>query len=137
MRVIGFNFTKVDIERLSEPKEGVKIQTSVDVTDIKEVKANPLKSKDDLLEVNFSYVVKYEPKVAEVTIKGTALVSLSQKDSKDILKGWKSKEIPEQFKFYILNLVMRKAGLRAAALEDEFGLPLHIPLPTLRKPQEK
>ena len=137
MRVIGFNFTKIDVEKFSEPKEGVKIQTTVDVTDIKEMKTDILKSKDDLLEVKFSYGVKYEPKVAEIGIKGTILVSINPKESKEVLKAWKKKEISEQFKFYVLNIVMRKSGLRAAILEDEFNLPLHVPMPSLRRPEKK
>lgn len=138
MRVIGFNFTKISVEKEAEVKEGLKIKTSIDVRGIKEVKTNLLKTKDELLEVTFSYGVNYEPQIAGIDLRGVVLVSLSQKESKDVLKEWKSnKNMPESFKYFVLNIIMRKSGLKAVSLEDEFGLPLHIPFPSIKKEDKK
>ena len=137
MKFIGFSFTGVNISKNSEVKPGLKMQTTVDIDSVKSTKADIIKPNEDLLEVSFAYKVKYEPGIAEVGLKGMILVSLAPKDAKDIMKKWKKKELPNDFRIPIINVVMRKAGLKALSLEDEMNLPLHLPLPSLKNPEEK
>lgn len=137
MRFIGFNFTKISVERFAPVKTGVKIQTSVDIKEIKTAKADLFNSKEDFLEVKFSYSVKYEPKAAELNFEGLVLIAAESKEAKEILKSWKKKELPEEFRIQVVNIVMRKANLKALVFEDEMNLPLHVPLPALRKVQKE
>ena len=133
MKVIGFNFTKLSAERLKETVEDIKINTELDFPEIKETKSPFLKIKEELLEAKFEYKVNYEPGLAKVVIQGKVLFSVDEKTAKEVLKQWKKKNLPEDFRILLVNVVMRKSALKALTLCDELNLPVHVPLPTLRK----
>jgi len=136
MRVIGFHFKKISIEKFKESAEDVQIRTEMDVPKIKEVKQKILKTKDDLLEIDFEYVINYKPEFARVDLQGTILISVDPKTTKNLLKSWKTKEIPEDIRLEIFNVILRKSTLKALELEDELNLPLHISMPSFKKDQE-
>ncbi len=137
MRLIGFNFDKISVERLKDKVEGLKITTNIDISDIKEIKSEILKTKEELVQVKFFYTVNYEPDFAKVDLKGTVLLSMEEKQAKDIFKEWKKKKMPEDFRMALFNIILRKAATKSLNLEDEMNLPLHIPLPSLRQAKEK
>lgn len=137
MRVIGFNFNKISIEKFSDKLEKLKIKTNIDVTDIKEVKNEMLKTDAALLAVNFIYIVDYEPNFAKIELSGSILFEIESKISKTILDNWKDKQIPEDFKLTLFNLILRKSNVKALQLEDDMNLPLHISLPSLKKPEKE
>jgi|SRR3989338_5889400 len=133
MKVIGFNFTKLSAERLKDSVEEIKINTEMDFPEIKESKSPFLKIKEELLEAKFDYKVNYEPGLARVVIQGKVLFSVDQKMAKEILTQWKKKNLPEDFRILLVNVVMRKSTLKALSLCDELNLPVHVPLPILSK----
>jgi hypothetical protein len=137
MKVVGFNFDKISVEKLKERTDKLKVTTQIDVSEIKQLKPGFLKTKEDLLKVKFYYGVKYEPGFALVDLKGTVILSLSEKRSKEVLKEWKKKKMPEDFRLVLFNLILKKAALKSLHLEDELNLPLHLPMPTLRPSKEK
>jgi hypothetical protein len=136
MRLIGFNFDKISVERFKDRVSNLKINTNIDVSEINPVKADILKTKEEILQANFSYTVKYEPGFAEINIKGKALLSVEGKLAKEILKKWKNKEISDEFKSFLFNIILRKSSLKSLQLEEDLNLPLHIALPTLRLSKE-
>lgn len=135
MKVVGFNFTKISVEKFEDKKnEGnVKIHTNIDIPEIKEMEPDFLKTKDVVLRVKFIFTVAYEPKLAKILLEGGLLFTSDPKNSKEILKEWEDKNMPEEFKLIIFNVIMRKSNIRALQLEEEVGLPLHVALPSLRK----
>ena len=108
MKVIGFNFTKLSAERLKETVEDIKINTELDFPEIKETKSPFLKIKEELLEAKFEYKVNYEPGLAKVVIQGKVLFSVDEKTANEVLKQWKKKNLPEDFRILLVNVVMRK-----------------------------
>lgn len=139
MRVIGFNFTKISIENTKTIKKGFKIKTEIDVPDIKSanLKDSPLKTKDNIIGAEFIYRVNYEPDFAKVRLEGNILFSIDSKTAKEILKQWKNKKMPEDFRILLFNVILRKSTLKALYLEDELNLPLHAPMPSFKKPKEE
>ena len=137
MRVIGFNFDKISVEKLKDRTDKLNIKTNIDVSEIKQIKSDILKTKEELVEAKFSYTIKYEPGYANIDLKGKALLSLEEKQAKEVMKQWKKKQMPEEFRTVLLNIIMRKASLRSLHLEDELNLPLHLPFPTLQPQKEK
>jgi len=137
MRVIGFNFDKISAEKLKDRTEKLNIKTNIDISEIKQIKSDILKTKEDIVQAKFSYTVRYEPGYANIDLKGTVLLSLEEKQTKEVLKEWKKKQMPEGFRTVLFNIIMRKASLRSLHLEDELNLPLHLPLPTLKPQKEK
>ena len=100
------------------------------------LKSSILNTKDEIIQAKFSYSVKYEPGFADIDLRGTVLLSLDENQSKELMKEWKKKQMPEDFKSFLFNVIMRKASLRSLHLEDELNLPLHLPLPTLKIQKE-
>jgi len=57
--------------------------------------------------------------------------------SKEVLKKWKDKEIPEDFRLVLFNIILKKSSLRALQLEEEMNLPTHFPLPSIKIEKEE
>ena len=138
MKLLGFNLTKIGIEKTKDVVKDLKIENKVDISEIKEVNQDILKSKDEVLAVKFTYIIDYSPGIAKVHMEGSILVSVESKVAKEVLKGWTSKDknLPEEFRATIFNIIFRKAGLKAMELEDDMGLPLHIQMPSIRKKEK-
>mgnify|MGYP001614650279 FL=1 len=89
MRVVGFNFDKISIERLKDRTEKLNIKTNIDVSELKSLESDILKTKESLLQAKFSYSVNYEPDYAKVDLRGTAIISIEEKQAKEVTKEWK------------------------------------------------
>ena len=133
MKILGFNYTKINVEKNKELSKDLKISNKIDVLGISEVKQDVLKSKDEVLAVKFSYSIEYSPGIASVNLEGTIMLSTDSEMAKDVMKKWKNRETPEEFRIPLFNIIFRKAGLKALELEDEMNLPLHMSMPTLRR----
>jgi len=139
MRIIGFNFTKISIEKLKEPselKEQLKINTQIDVPELTEVKSHLLKTKEEIIGAKFTYGVNYDPGFAKIELEGRILVAVEPKVAKEIFKQWKKKKMPEDFRLLLFNVVLKKSSLKALYLEEELNLPLHMPMPSFKKEQK-
>lgn len=137
MIVMGFNFDKINVEKFSSNFENFKLNTNIDVRDIKEAETNFFKTKDRLVEVKFVYTLDYQENLAKIEIGGAILLSMSSKESEEVLKQWKEKNIAAEFKLSLFNTIFRKSNLKAIQLEEDLNLPIHIPLPQLGKTKQK
>ncbi len=137
MKIVGFNFTKISVEKNKESLEDLKINTNIDISEIKEVKADFFKSQEELLSFKFEFKLDYDPDMAKIELKGVIVLALEPKLSKDLLKQWKDKQIPPDFKLNLLNLILRKSTLKCLQLEEEMNLPLHMRLPSLTMKEEQ
>lgn len=124
MKFVGFNFTKINVEKTSDIFKDLKINTNIDVSNIEQLKNEIFKAKEELLGVKFKYGVDYG-KVGKIELEGNVLVSIESKEAKSIMKEWKNKKIPEDFKISVFNVILRKSTLKALQLEDEMNLPIH------------
>jgi hypothetical protein len=137
MKVVNFNFTKISIERLKDKIDNnLKFNTKLDLSSIDSLKSDILKIKDELIKIDFVYTVLYEPDFAKLELAGSLILSVDPKMAKEILKNWKDKQTSEEFRVVIFNVILKKSNIKAIQLEDEMGLPTHIPLPSF-KPQNK
>ena len=139
MKVLGFNFSKISVEKFPNTgkKEDLKLNTNIDISDIRPVKADMLKTKEELMGIKFSYNIKYDPDYAKIEFSGDILLSIDPKLAKDVFKEWKDKKYPEDFQLFVYNVILRKSNIKALELEDEMNLPLHFPLPSLKKSESK
>ncbi len=137
MRLITFNFKKINIERISDSFKGVKINSKINISNIKILKTETLQEKEGLIEVNFSYHVDYNPDIAKIELGGRVLLVADKKQTKEIAEMWENKKMSEEFRIYLFNVILRKANIKALELEEEISLPLHIPLPTLKKQKKE
>jgi hypothetical protein len=126
----------MNLEKKSDNMKDLKVTTGIDITDVQEAKSDLFKS-EDLVAVRFDYSVNYEKDVASLKFSGGLIVSIDSKQAKEILKQWKDKKIPEDFKLSIFNIILRKSSLKALQFEEEFNLPPHIPLPSFKPAEDK
>lgn len=136
MRLISFNFTKMDLEKKSDNLKDLKITTGMNLIEIKEAKSDLFNSSDKLISIKFEYTLNYEKDIATLKFYGNGVVSMEPKEAKEVLRQWKDKNLPEDFKLGLFNIILRKSSLKALQFEEEFNLPPHIPLPSF-KPSEK
>jgi hypothetical protein len=134
MKLLGFNYTKINVEKLKDAMRDLKINSQVDISDIERVNQEIFKSQEGFLAVKFKYKIEYAPGIAVINLEGTILISIDSKLAKDVLKQWKDKKaMTEEFKMPLFNIILQKTGLKSLRLEEEMGLPLHIQLPFLKK----
>ena len=136
MRLVGFNFTKINAEKFSNKLDKLKIETSINLDSIEEIKNELLKTKDIILNIKFNYIISYEPKIAKIDLGGSMTLSVDSKQGKEILKKWKTKKLEEDIRLTIFNVILMKSNVKAIQLEDEMILPTHFKLPSL-KPSKK
>ena len=137
MKLFGFNFDKINIEKFSNGAGELKINTNIDISEIEKIQTDVFKTNEELLGIKFNYTIDYEPKFAKIEFSGNILASIDSKATKEVLKKWKDKQIPDDFRITLFNLIMRKSSIKALEFEEEMGLPYHIPMPTLKNPESK
>jgi len=138
MKIIGFNFDKINIEKLTiKTEKNLEVKTNIDILEIKEIKSESTIMKEDFIGVQFIFNINYDPDFAKINLSGNVLFAVDSKLSKDILKQWKDKKMPEDFRILLFNVILRKANLKALELEEEMNLPLHVPMPSLKKQEDK
>lgn len=137
MRLVGFNFTKIDLEKKSDNFKDLKITTGIDIIDIKEAKSDLFNSPEEIIIVKFGYFINYEKEIANLKFFGNLLVSLDSQQAKEALKQWKDKKLPENFRASIFNIIFRKSSLKAFHFEEELNLPPHIPFPSFKTSGKK
>jgi len=135
MKIIGFNISKISAERKNPIKGNVEVKSGLNIDNITSDELNI--SKDPSLKFDFSYEINYSPDIALITIKGSIIAIDDKNESKEILKEWKKKKFDNPIKLPLFNFIMDKCNLKALNLEEELGLPFHIPLPKLAQKSEK
>ncbi|HLD37175.1 MAG TPA: hypothetical protein VJA86_01140 [Candidatus Nanoarchaeia archaeon] len=135
MRTIGFGFDKIHIERKKEIKGKLEIKTNINITEITKETVDLV--KEDVLKFKFSFSVLYEPGFAELKLDGYVVVIVSQDAVKDLFKHWKKKRIPDYIRLPLFNFILTKCNIKAMVFEEEFNLPLHVPMPKIMPPQEQ
>jgi hypothetical protein len=137
MKILGINFTKINAEKTSSKIKDVKVNTNIDISKISEVKSNFLNSDEKILGINFTNIINYDPNFAKIELKGNILISVDSDLFEKVLKQWKDKKIPEDFRVTLFNLILKKSSLKALQLEEELNIPFHIPLPSIKNPENK
>ncbi len=132
MRLIGFSFSKLNAEKFSENPNNIKINTGIDISDIKEVKSTFFKTKEEMISVSFEYTISYEPNFAKLSFSGKVLLGVEPKKAKEVFKMWKEEKVPEDFRLVVFNIILKKSSLRALQLGEEMNLPPHFPLPSIK-----
>jgi len=134
MKIIGFNLTKISIERKEKPEKELKITQNINIVDITKEKLTI--SKDEPLNISFKLDIDYGGDFAKLEFKGHVIILPEKEETKKILKSWKDKKLLEEFRNLLFNFIMTKCTIKALGLEDELSLPPHIQMPRLAQNQE-
>ena len=135
MRIIGFNLTKILAERQEEDGKDIRVDQNIDIKDIKEEKIPITNNK--ALKIKFTLTVTYSKDFGKIEFEGSIMTLPDTEEFKSIMDSWKDKKIPENMRLGIFNFIMIKCNVKAMYLEDEMGMPLHVPMPRLTKEAQK
>jgi len=136
MKIIGFSIKKILAEVKENQKTSLEVTSNLNLEDLKETKIE--QTQQQSIVISFNFYIDYKPNVAKIEFKGRLILLDDENKTDEIVKAWKQKKLPEGIKLPILNYILEKCNIKSLELEEELGLPSHIPLPKLgtRKIQE-
>jgi len=127
MRILGFNISKILVEKKDEVRERLKLDQNIDIIDIEKEKIQI--SEKEALKIKFKFTITYSKDYARIEFKGAVIILPEKEELEEFITAWKSKKIPEKPKIGLFNFIMSKCNIKALNLEDELNLPYHIPMP--------
>ena len=132
MTIVGFNFTKISIERKGEPKGRVDINNNISIKDVVAANFGLGKTKEKGVRISYEFTSNYNPDIAEILIAGDVLFIGEEND--EILKGWKKdKKMPKEIMKDLLNTIMMRCSVESMILTKDLNLPPPIPFPRLQE----
>lgn len=129
MKIVGFNLTKISIEKGEKIPEKVQVNQNIDISNLSKEKI--VISDEEILKLNFNFVIQYSENFAKLGFSGNVIIMPDKEEMKQFLKSWKDKQIPPEYRIFLFNFIMNKCNVKALSLEDEMNLPLHLPLPRI------
>lgn len=141
MKILGFNLTKISSSRTHTILQSPMMNTNIEFLDVIKEELEMLKD-DEAVRISFKFSVDYadskekdkkDPKIeGKVEFEGIIILSTTKEESKELLKSWKKKQIPDSIRIPLFNVILRKCSPKALDLEDQIGLPLHLPFPQIQ-----
>ena len=133
MQIIGFNLTKILVEREEKLEGKLEVKQNIDISDVSKEKI-PF-SEGEAIKIKFNFTVTYDPDFAKLNLEGYLVLVVDKDEMKKFLKSWKNKKLPDEAKVSLFNFIMSKCNIKALNLEDELNLPLHVPMPRINPNQ--
>ena len=128
--IVNFSLSKIQVAKNKELTGNVEAQNNVKITDIIEQNVSSFAEKKSAVNIQFSYTVSYGDKVGTIEMEGKTLYLVEDKEKKELLdQRKKEKKVDPKHSQKILNHILQKCNIRALSLEQEVGLPPHIPFP--------
>ena len=135
MKIIGFNLTKILVEKKETQEGKIQISQNIDIKDL--IKDKILISNEEILNLKFHFVIDYSNNLGNIEFDGFLVILPEKNELKEFLKSWKDRKIPDELRVPLFNFIMSKCNIKALTLEDEIGLPFHIPMPRVNPQEEK
>ncbi len=139
MTIVGFNFTKLCVEKKEITSNSVKIQNNILLKDVKEGKSESVPAGKGILEFYFEFKTNYDPDIGSVLAEGKVLVMEDSDIVKSIIAGWNSKKrtLPEKITTPVISFALNKSNIIGLILTREVNLPPNISLPKIRAKHTK
>lgn len=136
MAIIGFNFTKILVEKKAPLKGNVDIKNNVGVKNVETYDLNIGASKQKALKFIFEFTSDYTPQIGTIQFSGDLIYMNEPAKQDEILKGWKkNKEVPSDVLPEVLNSILSRCNVEAVMLSRDVNLPPPIPLPKVQAQQ--
>lgn len=130
MTIVGFNFTRMLIEKNEVIKGKIHINNNITIKNVEETDLSQGKNKQKGIKFTYLFTSKYEPKIGFIEIAGEVYYMVDDKKRKEILSSWKKdNKLPKETMTSILNTVLAKCNIQAIILSKDLNLPPPIPLP--------
>ncbi|ASJ09620.1 hypothetical protein A3L11_10405 [Thermococcus siculi] len=133
MPVLGFNITKIEMEKVALAVSGGQIEVRLSPK-VKEMRLGEMRAptgKINGIEILFRYEIEYNPKIAHGAIGGAVLSLPPQKEKIDeILNLWEDEKKMDPVTFAeVVNFITKEVSPILMMLSKEMRLPYHIPIP--------
>jgi hypothetical protein len=124
MPIIGIALTSMNAKKNEDVLGSVKINSNMNITDVKMQDLPALNCQGTSVEFNFT--IKYQDEKdnvkAEIGMEGNVIYM--GPDSEKVVKDWKKdKKLPDDFKFQIIRIVSEKCSKKAIMISDDLQLP--------------
>ncbi len=135
MAIIGFNFTKILVEKkVTSTKGNIDIKNNVSVKNVESLDFNLGTAKQKVVKFTFEFTSEYKPEVGTILLTGDLIYMDEPAKQDEILKGWKKdKEVPAEIMPEILNTILTRCNVEALVLSRDVNLPPPIPLPKIQR----
>jgi hypothetical protein len=124
MPILGMGLNKMEAKKNEEINGAVKLNSSMNITDVKEEELSALKCTG--LSIIFNFGIKYATEknkvAAEINLEGNVIYMGDDQES--IMKEWKKdKKLPDELKMQVVRIVSEKCSKKAIMLSDDLQLP--------------
>ena len=138
MTIIGFNFTKVQVERKEGAAKQVNVQNNIGISGVEEAQVNIGGGTSKALKFNFFFHSTFEPELGHIKLDGEVIALFDASEAQTIMDGWKKdKKVPTEQATRVLNISLSKAQIMALLLSKEVNLPAPVQLPKIEAQQQK
>ena len=136
MSIIGFNFTKIDVEKKTKPNGNISIKYNLSIKDIKHIEIHITRDQA-AFEASFDYQVDYlnenKSKFGKINLQGSLIYLGEKKLIDSVVKEYKkNKSVKPEIVSPLLNYAFNKCTLQSLLLSREVSLPTPIQLPRLK-----
>ncbi len=104
---------------------GVHISTNVNIVGVE--------SKDEKLSIPFVVTIGYTPSIAQISLKGQAILSGKPEELEKIQESYKKQHAPPP---QLLQSITNVSLIEATVLSRSLNIPPPIPLPGMPKPSK-
>ncbi len=133
MTIVGFDFTKIHVEKNKPGIGKIDIANNISISDVKEAKLTFGEAKKTGLEFSFLYTSKYKPDIGSIELSGKLIYMGKDEQVKEVLASWKKdKKVSKEILSPVYNAVLGKCNIEAIILSREIQLPPPIPLPKVK-----
>jgi hypothetical protein len=130
MAIVGFEFTKINVNKKDSAKGKINISNNVRIVDLQKSDLKFGATKQGGVKFVFEYKSSYEPEFAEILLGGVVMYLTDEKDAAKIVDDWKketklNKDVAEK----IINNILTKCNIQSIILSDTVNLPPPVPMP--------
>ena len=131
MPIVGFSFTKIEVEKKPLVSQQVNIKNDLQLGNVELAKKNDY-TTTDIVRFNFTFEVIYG-EIGNINLTGYLVYSDDPEKLKRLVEIWeKEKRIPAILVQQVLNAMLVKCNIKALELAQDVGLPPHFELPKLK-----
>jgi len=132
--IVGFNFTKILVEKKASIKGKVDIKNNVTVTNAESADLSIGTTKEKAVKFSFEFTSDYSPSIGQILLNGELLFMSEPAKRDEILKNWKkNKQMPKDIVGDILNTILMRCNVEALLLSRDVNLPPPIPMPKVQR----
>lgn len=133
MTVVGFNFTKINVERNKPSKGKISIGNNVSIQNMEISSFSIGQEEQESLRIIFQFNSTYEPEVGKIELTGDLIYIDSKTRIKEIYSEWKEKKkVDQEVMTETLNVILNRCNIQALILARDINLPSPIPLPKVK-----